>query len=104
MGEHRGRPSWQAGLQDHKGAPRIPVCAVLRHGETEYVPNRDRQGTASPLEKAATIHQGAKERGLLIARGGIYGNVPRIKPPICITKPDPDFLVVCLDETLSTLR
>jgi len=41
-----------------------------------------------------------KERGLVLGKGGLYGNVLRIKPPMCITKADADFLVDCLDEVL----
>ena len=41
-----------------------------------------------------------KERGLLIGKGGLYGNVLRIKPPMCLTVDDADFLVDCLDEVL----
>jgi 4-aminobutyrate aminotransferase-like enzyme len=30
--------------------------------------------------------------------------VLRIKPPMCLTKDDADFLVDCLDEVLATIR
>lgn len=61
--------------------------------------------TKEPAPAAATaVREGTKDRGLLIGRGGIYGNVLRIKPPMCITKADVDFLVDCLDETLWSLE
>jgi alanine-glyoxylate transaminase / (R)-3-amino-2-methylpropionate-pyruvate transaminase len=41
-----------------------------------------------------------KDRGLLIGKGGLYGNVLRIKPPMCLKQADADFLVDCLDEVL----
>ena len=45
----------------------------------------------------------AKERGLLLGKGGLYGNILHIKPPLCIGKADADFLVDCLEETLSAV-
>jgi alanine-glyoxylate transaminase / (R)-3-amino-2-methylpropionate-pyruvate transaminase len=42
----------------------------------------------------------AKERGLLLGKGGLYGNVLRIKPPMCINIDDANFLIDCLDEVL----
>jgi alanine-glyoxylate transaminase/(R)-3-amino-2-methylpropionate-pyruvate transaminase len=44
-----------------------------------------------------------KQRGLIIGKGGLKGNTLRIKPPMCITKDDADFLVDCLDEVLATI-
>ena len=52
----------------------------------------------------ADVLEGTKDRGLLIGRGGVHGNVLRIKPPMCITKPDVDFLADCLDQTLSSIE
>ena len=43
----------------------------------------------------------AREMGLLLGKGGLYGNVIRIKPPMCISKADCDFLADCLDECLT---
>lgn len=40
---------------------------------------------------------------MLLGKGGLHGNVFRIKPPMCITKPDVDFLVAALDQALSEL-
>ncbi len=51
-------------------------------------------------EETANIHERTKDRGLLLGKGGVYGNVLRIKPPMCITKADVDFLADCLDEAL----
>ena len=44
-----------------------------------------------------------KERGLLIGKGGLFGNTLRIKPPMCITKDDADYLVAMLDEVLGEI-
>ncbi len=38
-----------------------------------------------------------------IGKGGFFGNVLRIKPPMCITKADVDYIVEVLDIALSEL-
>jgi alanine-glyoxylate transaminase/(R)-3-amino-2-methylpropionate-pyruvate transaminase len=44
-----------------------------------------------------------KERGVLIGKGGFFGNTLRIKPPMCINKDDADYMVAMLDEVLSEI-
>ncbi|MCH7591509.1 MAG: aminotransferase class III-fold pyridoxal phosphate-dependent enzyme, partial [Planctomycetes bacterium] len=55
-------------------------------------------------DEAAIVHEKAKNRGLLIGRGGAFGNVLRIKPPMCITRDDVDFLADTLDEVFASLE
>jgi len=62
---------------------------------------RDRASKTPATKEAAEVVELAKERGLLVGKGGLYGNTLRIKPPMCITRDDADFLVDCLDEVLS---
>ncbi|KAL6987938.1 glycine transaminase [Sarracenia purpurea var. burkii] len=44
-----------------------------------------------------------KEMGVLIGKGGFYGNVFRITPPLCFNKEDADFLVDVMDYTMSKM-
>jgi alanine-glyoxylate transaminase/(R)-3-amino-2-methylpropionate-pyruvate transaminase len=44
-----------------------------------------------------------RELGVLIGKGGLHGNVFRIKPPMCITPADAEFLVDAFDLALSEL-
>ncbi|ONK62471.1 uncharacterized protein A4U43_C07F4220 [Asparagus officinalis] len=44
-----------------------------------------------------------KEMGVLVGKGGFYGNVFRITPPLCFTKEDSDFFVDVMDLALSKL-
>jgi alanine-glyoxylate transaminase/(R)-3-amino-2-methylpropionate-pyruvate transaminase len=62
---------------------------------------RDRTTKTPAREETAAIHEGLKNRGILIGKGGLFGNVLRIKPPMCITKSDVEFALAMLDETIS---
>ncbi|GAB4833203.1 hypothetical protein Ancab_031447 [Ancistrocladus abbreviatus] len=55
--------------------------------------------------KAETLHvmDQMKELGVLIGKGGFYGNVFRITPPLCFTKEDADFLVDAMDYTMAKM-
>jgi alanine-glyoxylate transaminase / (R)-3-amino-2-methylpropionate-pyruvate transaminase len=61
---------------------------------------RDRQTKEPATAETAEVVERCKERGLLVGKGGLHGNVLRIKPPMCLTKDDADFLADCLDEAL----
>jgi alanine-glyoxylate transaminase / (R)-3-amino-2-methylpropionate-pyruvate transaminase len=61
---------------------------------------RDRKSKEPAAAEAIDVLELAKDRGLLLGKGGLYGNTLRIKPPMCITKDDADFLADCLDEVL----
>ena len=54
--------------------------------------------------QAADVLELCKDRGLLLGKGGLFGNVLRIKPPMCITKDDADYIADCLDEVLPLVR
>lgn len=62
---------------------------------------KDRTTKEPATQETADVHELAKDRSLLLGKGGLYGNVIRIKPPMCLTKDDADFLVECLDEVLT---
>ncbi len=61
---------------------------------------RDRSSKAPAKAETAEVLELCKDRELLIGRGGIDGNVIRIKPPMCLTRDDADFLVDTLDDVL----
>jgi alanine-glyoxylate transaminase/(R)-3-amino-2-methylpropionate-pyruvate transaminase len=42
-----------------------------------------------------------RESGALVGKGGLDGNVLRIKPPRCTTAADADFALDALDEALA---
>ena len=61
---------------------------------------RDRTTKEPATTETADVVELCKGRGLLLGKGGLYGNVLRVKPPMCLTKDDADFLADCLDEVL----
>ena len=64
---------------------------------------RDR-GTKEPATgQTLEVLELAKQRGLLLGKSGLFGNVLRIKPPLCLTRDDADFIADCLDDVLSHL-
>jgi alanine-glyoxylate transaminase/(R)-3-amino-2-methylpropionate-pyruvate transaminase len=44
-----------------------------------------------------------KDLGLLTGKGGLHANTLRIKPPMCITKADVEFVLEVLDIALTEL-
>jgi 4-aminobutyrate aminotransferase-like enzyme len=61
--------------------------------------------TKEPAAKAlAQLMDRAKENGLLIGKGGLYGNVVRLSPPLNISKADVDEAIGILDKSFSELK
>ena len=60
------------------------------------------KGTKQPArQEAAAVLEAAREMGVLLGKGGLDGNVLRIKPPMCITAEDADFAIDVLDRALT---
>lgn len=57
-------------------------------------------GEPLPASDVAEVFEAMKERGVLIGKGGLRGNVFRLKPPMCVTKADADRAVDALAESL----
>ncbi len=58
-------------------------------------------GTKTPAPAAAArLLEDARERGLLIGKGGLYGNVLRIAPPLTVTSEEVDEAAAILEEVL----
>jgi alanine-glyoxylate transaminase/(R)-3-amino-2-methylpropionate-pyruvate transaminase len=64
----------------------------------------DHATKAPATAETAAVHERMKELGVLVGKGGLFGNVLRIKPPMCITKEDCDFLCATLDQALGELE
>ncbi len=64
---------------------------------------KDRATKIPAKEECAAVFEKCKDLGLLIGKGGLSGNTLRIKPPMCLTQADADFMLAVIDEALGTV-
>lgn len=65
---------------------------------------KDRKTKEPAAEATAQMMDRAKENGLLIGKGGLYGNVLRLSPMLNIGKADVDDAIRILDKSFSEVR
>lgn len=61
---------------------------------------KDKKTKAYAPEEALDVMEQAKDRGVLIGKGGLHGNVLRVTPPMCITADDAASIVGVLRESI----
>jgi alanine-glyoxylate transaminase/(R)-3-amino-2-methylpropionate-pyruvate transaminase len=64
---------------------------------------KDRTTKEPAKEECAEVFERCKELGLLIGKGGLWGNTLRIKPPMCLNAADADFMLAVIDEAMTGL-
>jgi len=64
---------------------------------------KDRQTKEPAKAECARVLELAREMGLLIGKGGLWGQTIRIKPPLCLTLADADFLLEVLDAAFAKM-
>ena len=64
---------------------------------------KDRQSKEPAKEASAQILETCKEMGLLLGKGGLWGQTIRFSPPMCVNEQDADFLLEVLDRAFSDL-
>lgn len=63
----------------------------------------DRKEKTPAKAETLALFEKLRELGILVGKGGLHGNVFRIKPPMCFSKDDADFLVDALDYAITNL-
>ena len=61
---------------------------------------KDRETKQPAPEETMEVLEAARRNGLLIGKGGLYGNVIRVCPPLNIARSDVDEFVRLLDTSL----
>jgi alanine-glyoxylate transaminase / (R)-3-amino-2-methylpropionate-pyruvate transaminase len=64
---------------------------------------KDRATKAPATAECAQVVETAKDLGLLLGKGGLWGNTIRFAPPMCITQADADYVLALLDEAFSAV-
>jgi 4-aminobutyrate aminotransferase-like enzyme len=64
---------------------------------------RDRETKQPAPEETTRFMEECRHRGLLIGKGGLYGNVIRMSPPMNIAKSDVDDAIRLMDEALAAI-
>jgi alanine-glyoxylate transaminase/(R)-3-amino-2-methylpropionate-pyruvate transaminase len=64
---------------------------------------RDRATKIPASTECAQVLENARTLGLLIGKGGLWGQTIRFAPPMCMTQADADFTLAVLDEAISAL-
>ncbi|WP_157431606.1 aspartate aminotransferase family protein [Actinomadura hibisca] len=69
-----------------EAAPRLPIVADVRGRGLMFAVELADPGTGAPSpELAVALMEATRERGLLAGKGGLYGNVVRMAPPLTLT-------------------
>ena len=64
---------------------------------------KDRQTKEPAKAECAQVLENAREMGLLIGKGGLWGQTIRFAPPMCITAADADFIIEVFDASFAAL-
>jgi alanine-glyoxylate transaminase/(R)-3-amino-2-methylpropionate-pyruvate transaminase len=64
---------------------------------------KDRATREPARSECSQVVETCKDLGLLVGKGGLYGSVIRIAPPMCLTQADADFMLKVFDAAFGTL-
>ena len=64
---------------------------------------KDRKTKEPNPQAILKVFEETRRRGVLIGKGGLYGNIIRLGPPLVATKSDIDELIAALDGAFETV-
>ena len=64
---------------------------------------KDRATKEPAKAECAQVVETCRDLGLLLGKGGLWGQTIRLAPPMCLTQADAEFLLDVLDAALSSL-
>jgi alanine-glyoxylate transaminase/(R)-3-amino-2-methylpropionate-pyruvate transaminase len=64
---------------------------------------KDRATKEPATTQCADVLENCREMGLLLGKGGLYGQTIRFSPPMCVHQQDADFLLDVLDRAFSVV-
>jgi alanine-glyoxylate transaminase/(R)-3-amino-2-methylpropionate-pyruvate transaminase len=64
---------------------------------------KDRATKTPAKAECAAVLETARDLGLLLGKGGLWGQTIRFAPPMCLTPADADFILAVLDEAFTQL-
>lgn len=65
---------------------------------------KDRNTKEPAKAECAAVHEACREMGLLVGKGGLWGQTIRFAPPMCITQADADFILEVFDAAFAKLQ
>ena len=91
--------NFRSGLREIAG--RHPGIGDVRSAGLFIGIEFSRPGATDPDPATASyVINGLKERGVLIGAAGAYGNVLKVRPPLCFSRDNADFFIETLDSVL----
>lgn len=65
---------------------------------------KDKESKEPGREETAKLMELTRERGVLFGKGGAYGNILRIQPPMCLNQQDAKYVVDALEDALIKIQ
>lgn len=65
---------------------------------------KDRETKEHAIAETSALMEKCREKGVLVGKGGLHGNVIRIAPPLSISQKQCDLVLKVIDESLSEMK